>query len=65
MLPLPGVQPPLGVLSLANRLVWVTPVSLRSVCGYTPREVERVRRIVLANRHLLLGRWHEFFDEGT
>jgi hypothetical protein len=44
---------------------WLTPVSLRSAWGYTPREVERVRRIVIANRDLLLGRWHEFFDEGT
>jgi hypothetical protein len=33
---------------------WLSPVSLRSAWGYTPREIERVRRIVLANRDLLL-----------
>ena len=44
---------------------WLTPVSLRDVQGYTPREAERVRRIVVANRELLLRTWHEFFDQRT
>lgn len=44
---------------------WLEPVSVRAVFAYTPREVERIRRIVVANRGLLLRRWHEFFDEGT
>jgi hypothetical protein len=44
---------------------WLAPVSPRMAWGYTPREDERIRRIVLANRELLLGRWDEFFDEGT
>ena len=33
---------------------WFAPVSLRDNQGYTPREVERIRRIVTANRELLL-----------
>ena len=42
---------------------WLQPVSLRASWDYTPRELERIRRIVMANRELLLRRWHEFFDE--
>ncbi len=42
---------------------WQTePVSLRINRGYTPREVERLRRIVITNRELVLGSWNEFFD---
>jgi hypothetical protein len=44
---------------------WLLPVSSRAAFDYTPREVERIRRIVTANRELLLRRWNEFFDEGT
>jgi len=29
--------------------------------GYTPREIERIRRIVIVNRDHLLRQWHEFF----
>ena len=42
---------------------WLQPVRARRVWGYTPREVDRIRRIVVANRELLLRRWDEFFDE--
>lgn len=42
---------------------WLAPVRIRDFQGYTPREVERIRRIVDANRDLLLRRWHEFFDQ--
>ena len=42
---------------------WLTPVSLRDAQGYTPREAERVRRIVVAQGELLLRTWHEFFDQ--
>ncbi len=42
---------------------WLEPVRTRDVEGYTPREVERIKRIVVANRELLLRRWHEFFDQ--
>ena len=41
---------------------WLEPVSLRVNRGYTPREVERLRRIVIANRELLLRAWNEFFE---
>ena len=42
---------------------WLSPVSVRDFEGYNRREVERLRRIVVANRELLLRRWHEFFDQ--
>ncbi len=42
---------------------WLRPVSLRQAGAYTPAEIERIRRIVLANRELLLRRWDEFFDQ--
>ena len=44
---------------------WLRPVSLRRSWAYTPREIERVRRIVAANREELLRRWDEFFDDRT
>jgi hypothetical protein len=44
-------------------IFWLRPVSLRDYRGYTPREVERVRRIVTANRGSLLRQWDEFFDQ--
>jgi hypothetical protein len=44
-------------------IFWLRPVSLRDYQGYTPREVERIRRIVTANRERLLGQWDEFFDQ--
>ncbi len=42
---------------------WLEPVRTRDFEGYTPREVERIRRIVVAHRDLLLRRWHEHFDQ--
>jgi hypothetical protein len=40
---------------------WLSPVHLRDAWGYTPREIERIRRMVIGNRDQLLRRWHEFF----
>jgi hypothetical protein len=44
---------------------WLNPVSLRDFQRYTPREIGRIRRIVVANRELLLRHWHDFFDPHT
>jgi hypothetical protein len=41
---------------------WLSPVSLREAHGFRPREVERIRRMVIGSRELLLRRWHEYFD---
>jgi hypothetical protein len=40
---------------------WLSPVALREASGYTPREIERIRRVVVAHRQEILRRWHEFF----
>lgn len=44
-----------------SAVFWLSPVSLREAYGYRAREVDRVRRIVQANRESLLRRWHEYF----
>lgn len=41
---------------------WLSPVSLRDAQGYTPREIERIRRIAIGSRDMMLRRWHEYFD---
>lgn len=41
---------------------WLSPVSLREAHGFRSREVERIRRMVIGSRELLLRRWHEYFD---
>jgi Domain of unknown function (DUF4160) len=57
-------EPPHVHVRSANgtAVFWLTPVSLRDVQGYTPREIERIRRIVVGSRDMMLRRWHEFFD---
>lgn len=59
-------EPPHVHVESAGRsaIFWLAPVHLRGAWGYTPREVERIRRVVVANRELLLRRWDDFFDEG-
>jgi hypothetical protein len=49
--------------TVARASFWLSPLSVRDFEGYNRREVERLRRIVGANRELLLRRWHEFFDQ--
>lgn len=40
---------------------WLSPVELRASWGYTPHEVARIRRLVMAHREELLRRWNDFF----
>lgn len=40
---------------------WLAPVAMRDYWGYTPREVERIRRLVTTHRVALMRQWHEFF----
>ena len=42
---------------------WLSPVSLRDAGRYTPREIERVRRIVIGSRDMMLRQWREYFDQ--
>ena len=45
-----------------SAVFWLSPVGLRDAHGYNPHEVERIRRIVVGSREVMLRRWHEFFD---
>ena len=58
-------EPPHVHVESAGRsaVFWLQPVHLREAWGYTPREIDRIRRLVLANRDLLLERWHDFFHD--
>jgi hypothetical protein len=57
-------SPHIHVASATGRAVfWLEPVSLRKNHGYNPTEVERLRRIVVVNRELLLRSSHAFFDQ--
>ncbi|MDO8486011.1 MAG: DUF4160 domain-containing protein [Candidatus Limnocylindrales bacterium] len=42
---------------------WLSPVAVRDAWDYTPREIERIRRLVVVHREEILRRWHEFFGE--
>ncbi len=44
---------------------WLEPVSLRDSRGYTPREIARIRRIVVGSRESMLRQWNEFFGQLT
>ena len=44
---------------------WLEPVSLRDARGYTPREIARIRRIVVGSRETMLRQWNDFFDQLT
>jgi len=44
---------------------WLPPVRVRDYQGYTPPEVDRIRRIIGGNREQLLRRWHDFFDHAS
>jgi hypothetical protein len=43
-----------------SAVFWLAPVCLRDAWGCTPREIERIRRIVVANRGQPLRRWNDF-----
>jgi len=40
---------------------WLSPVSVRESWGYNPKEIERIRRIVIGSREMMLRRWNDFF----
>lgn len=43
---------------------WIDPVvELAQNWGFARHELNEIRRLVVANRALLLEKWHEHFDE--
>ena len=58
-------EPPHIHVRSANGLAlfWLSPVEFRNSWGYTPREIERIRQLVIAHRAELLRAWHDHFDQ--
>ena len=50
-------------LYTSRRSATRTTIAYRESWGYTPREIERIRRLVVVHREELLRRWDEFFGE--
>ena len=42
---------------------WLMPVSLASNIGFSPKELRVVEKLVVQHSELLLGRWHDNFDQ--
>jgi len=42
---------------------WLKPVRVRDSRGYTPREIARIRRIVVASRESMMRQWNDFFGQ--
>ena len=40
---------------------WLEPITLADVRGFRSQELTEIRKIVVKNRKLFLGRWHEYF----
>ena len=62
---LEGLEPPhIHVVSgYRHAAFWLSPVELRDSWGYTAREINRIRRLVVAHQAELLRRWYDFFGE--
>lgn len=59
-----GERPHIHVLSAEREAAfWLGPVVLRYNEGYTDREINRIRRLVVVHEAELLRRWSEFFSE--
>ena len=41
---------------------WLRPITLSKNNGFAPKELNALRRLVAANRTLLLEAWHEHCD---
>jgi hypothetical protein len=42
---------------------WLAPVALAGAAGFTPRELNRVRRLILHHRDHILEAWREHCGE--
>jgi hypothetical protein len=41
---------------------WLEPVTLAKSIGYSGREINEIKKIVLQNETLFKERWHEYFS---
>lgn len=42
---------------------WLEPVALARSTGFPPRELRRIRTIVIENAFILLEAWNEYFTD--
>ena len=58
-----GREPPHIHVAQAGRYAkfWLEPVTLADMRGFQDHELTEIRQIVVDNRELFLGRWHEYF----
>jgi hypothetical protein len=55
-----GEPPHIHVRSASGEAIfWLSPVSLRQAS----REIERIRRLVVSHRQVLMSHWNDFFDQ--
>lgn len=46
----------------ATAKIWLNPVTVARSRGFTSRELERILRITVRERHMMRERWDEFFE---
>jgi len=58
-----GNEPPHVHVESAGKVakVWLTPVAVADSDGYSPREMNKIREIVTANRDDLEAAWYAYF----
>lgn len=59
-----GSEPPHIHIERADELAkfWLDPVELVSSSGFSAKEINQVRKMVVENQAHLLQAWHEYFN---
>lgn len=59
-----GSEPPHIHIERADELAkfWLEPVELVSSSGFSAKEINQVRKMVVENQAHLLQAWHEYFN---
>lgn len=59
-----GSEPPHIHVERADELAkfWLDPVELASSSGFSAREINQVRKMVVENQAIILQAWHEYFN---
>ena len=59
-----GSEPPHIHVERADELAkfWLDPIELVSSSGFSAKEINQVRKMVIENQAHLLQAWHEYFN---
>lgn len=59
-----GSEPPHIHIERADELAkfWLDPVELVSSTGFSAKEINQLRKVVIENQAHLLQAWHEYFN---